>query len=79
MERKITKIGNSLGVTMTDALKALGLAAGDSVNVTLTDGQIIITRSNKVELPDGISPDFFNHYQKLIQSYDQTLRDLTEK
>ncbi len=79
MERKITRIGNSLGVTMTDAIKALGLAAGDSVNVKLADSQIIITRTNKVELPEGISPDFFDSYQKLIQAYDQTLRDLTEK
>ncbi len=40
MERKVNKIGDRLGVPMTDALKALGLAASDSVNVTLIDGQI---------------------------------------
>lgn len=31
MERKVTKFGNSLGITMTEALKQVGLDLGDTV------------------------------------------------
>ncbi|MGV2686598.1 AbrB family transcriptional regulator, partial [Clostridium perfringens] len=33
MERKVTKFGNSLGITMTDALKQIGLELGDTVQI----------------------------------------------
>ncbi|MGG3280260.1 AbrB/MazE/SpoVT family DNA-binding domain-containing protein [Paenibacillus solani] len=47
MERKVTKFGNSLGITMTDALKQIGLGQGDSVliDVNQSTGEIIIKKS----------------------------------
>jgi antitoxin MazE len=59
MERKVTKFGNSLGITMTEALKQIGLELGDTVHIDVKakDGEIIIRKANKVELPAGISPD----------------------
>ncbi|WP_282938951.1 hypothetical protein [Paenibacillus sp. RC67] len=44
MERKVSKFGNSLGITMTDALRQIGLEAGDSVQVDVRekDGEIVI-------------------------------------
>ncbi|AZK45403.1 AbrB/MazE/SpoVT family DNA-binding domain-containing protein [Paenibacillus lentus] len=58
MERKVTKFGNSLGITMTDALKQIGLDQGDlvSIDVSPATGEIIIKKSTKVSLPEeGLS------------------------
>jgi len=40
IERKVTKFGNSLGITMTEALKQIGLELGDIVHIDVkeTDG-----------------------------------------
>jgi antitoxin MazE len=38
MERKVSKFGNSLGITMTDALKQLGIEAGDTVSIDVHRG-----------------------------------------
>lgn len=54
MERKKTRFGNSLGITMTDALKQIGLDQGDivSIGVNPASGEIIIRKSTKVSLPE---------------------------
>lgn len=81
MERKVTKFGNSLGITMTDALKQLGLDQGDlvSIDVSPDSGEIIIRKSTKVSLPEGISPDFMDTLTDVIEEYDQTLRGLKDR
>ncbi|WP_397376685.1 AbrB family transcriptional regulator [Paenibacillus sp. p3-SID867] len=81
MERKVTKFGNSLGITMTDALKLIGLELGDTVQIDVnqTDGEIIIKKANKVSLPDGISPDFLDTLSEIMSEYDQTLKGLKDR
>ncbi|MFH5187420.1 AbrB family transcriptional regulator [Paenibacillus sp. TAB 01] len=81
MERKVSKFGNSLGITMTEALKQIGLEAGDSVQVDVRekDGEIVIKRLNKVSLPSGISPDFLDTLNQVITEYDETLRGLKDR
>ncbi|WP_223069826.1 AbrB family transcriptional regulator [Paenibacillus caui] len=81
MERKVTKFGNSLGITMTDALKQIGLSQGDTVliNVNQTTGEIIIKKSTKVSLPNGISEDFMDTLTNVIEEYDQTLQGLKDR
>lgn len=81
MERKVTKFGNSLGITMTDALKQIGLELGDTVQIDInqTDGEIIIKKANKVSLPDGISPDFLDTLSEIMSEYDQTLKGLKDR
>lgn len=81
MERKVTKFGNSLGITMTDALKQIGLDQGDIVNIDVSPdtGEIIIRKSMKVSLPEGISADFMNTLTDVIEEYDQTLRGLKDR
>ncbi|WP_232436368.1 AbrB/MazE/SpoVT family DNA-binding domain-containing protein [Paenibacillus rubinfantis] len=81
MERKVGKFGNSLGITMTDALKQIGLSQGDTVliDVNQDTGEIIIKKSNKVALPDGISEDFMDTLTNVIQQYDQTLKNLKDR
>ncbi|WP_442951889.1 AbrB/MazE/SpoVT family DNA-binding domain-containing protein [Paenibacillus sp. A14] len=81
MERKVTKFGNSLGITMTDALKQIGLDQGDIVNIDVNpeSGEIIIKRSTKVSLPEGVSPDFMSTLSDVIKAYDQTLKGLKDR
>lgn len=81
MERKVTKFGNSLGITMTDALKQIGLDQGDTVHIEVSpdSGEIIIKKSTKVSLPEGISPDFMTTLTDVIEEYDQTLQGLKDR
>lgn len=81
MERKVSKFGNSLGITMTDALKQIGLEAGDSVQIDVRekDGEIVIKRLNKVPLPSGLSPDFLDILNQVMNEYDETLRGLKDR
>ncbi|PAK47417.1 AbrB family transcriptional regulator [Paenibacillus sp. 7541] len=81
MERKVTKFGNSLGITMTDALKQIGLDQGDTVTIDVNSdtGEIIIKKSTKVSLPEGISADFMDTLTDVIEEYDQTLRGLKDR
>ncbi|MBW7475911.1 AbrB family transcriptional regulator [Paenibacillus oenotherae] len=81
MERKVTKFGNSLGITMTDALKQIGLDQGDTVSIDVSPdtGEIVIRKSTKVSLPDGISTDFMDKLTDVIEEYDQTLRGLKDR
>jgi len=81
MERKVTKFGNSLGITMTDALKQLGLEQGDTVQIDVNQdhGEIVIKKANKVALPEGISSDFFDQLSEVMNEYDQTLKGLKDR
>ncbi|OMF25618.1 AbrB family transcriptional regulator [Paenibacillus sp. FSL H8-0548] len=81
MERKVTKFGNSLGLTMTDALKQIGLDLGDSVSIDVNQstGEIIIRKSKKVSLPNGLSEDFMDALADVIDEYDQTLQGLKDR
>ena len=81
MERKVTKFGNSLGITMTEAFKQIGLEQGDMVQVEVdqTSGEIIIKKSVKVNLPNGISNDFMDTLASVMDEYDQTLKGLKER
>lgn len=81
MERKVTKFGNSLGITMTEALKQIGLELGDTVQIDVrqSDGEIIIRKVNKVTLPSGISSEFVETLSQVMSQYDQTLKGLKER
>lgn len=81
MERKVTKFGNSLGITMTEALKQIGLEMGDTVLVEVRqdNGEIIIKKANKVTLPPGISPDFMDTLSQVMEQYDETIRGLKDR
>lgn len=81
MERKVSKFGNSLGITMTDALRQIGLEAGDTVRIDVNEsnGEIVIKKMNKVALPTGISPDFLETLSQVMEEYDETLKGLKDR
>lgn len=81
MERKVKKFGNSLGLTMTDAFKQIGLEQGDMVQIEVnqSNGEIIIKKATKVNLPNGISSDFMDTLADVMGEYDQTLKGLKDR
>lgn len=80
MERKVIKMGNSLGISMTDALKEIGAKKGDSVSIEVKKGQICITKQQpKIDLPQGVSEDFFKVLENTVEYYDKTLKGLKDR
>lgn len=79
MERKVTKFGNSLGITMTEAFKRLGIHQGDMVQISVQGEEIVIKKSRKVELPEGMSSDFMKTLGEVIHDYDETLKGLKDR
>lgn len=66
---------------MTDALRQLGIEAGDSVHIDVRekDGEIVIKKLTKVQLPSGLSPDFLDTLNEVIHEYDDTLKGLKDR
>jgi antitoxin MazE len=81
MERKVTKFGNSLGITMTEALKQIGLDLGDLVSIDVKEGsnEIVIKKVEKVSLPSGISSDFLETLSQVMNESDETLKGLKDR
>lgn len=78
--RKISKIGNSYGVTIPSALlDQVKWQLGDSVELRVVDGKIVIHKERRVVLPDGISEDFFEGVQETFERYDSTIKGLIER
>jgi len=78
-ERKITKIGNSYGVTIpVEVLKEAGVTAGDSVLVDVQDGDIILRKNNTITLPKDVNPKFAEAMKRTIDRYENTLEKLRD-
>jgi len=79
-ERKVLKIGNSLGVTFpAEFLQKLDLQHGDEIQLQLEDDRIVMKKSNKVDLPNGISKDFFDVLNETLEEYDETIKGLIKR
>lgn len=80
LERKVTRIGKSYGVTIPfDLLKENGIEPGDSVIVEGKDGEISLRKSRKVELPEGISSDFFDVLEETVQEHGEAFKGLVNR
>lgn len=80
IERKVTKIGKSYGVTLpVDMLAEHGIEYGDVVEIKSEDGKITIKKNQKVSLPDGISSDFFDVLEETSKIHDEALKQLVDK
>lgn len=79
-DRKITKIGRSYGVTIpVEMLKAYGIEPGDTVKLSGSKKSIKIKKSRTVELPDGISSDFFDVLQSNADLHEKTIKGLIDR
>ena len=66
VERKIRKVGNSLGVLLpSDMLKEIGVKDGDTVFVSVEDGEIKIRSNTKKDENDN----FKKRVLKIIEEY----------
>ena len=79
-ERKITKIGNSYGITFPkEFLKEAGLSYGDNVEMELKEGEIKLHKKEDVELPEGISADFFKILERNTKKHKETIEELVDR
>ena len=80
-ERRITKIGNSLGLTLpNDALRAMNISKGDEVQVELAGNQIVIKKIPKmIELPKGVPEDFFDRLEEEMEAHHDAIKGLVDR
>ena len=80
IERKVTKIGNSYGITVpADMLKEAGLSYGDNVQLESKDGEIVLRKKKEVKLPEGLSADFFEVLERNTNKHEKTIQDLVDR
>lgn len=79
-ERKVTKIGNSLGVTLpTELLRQVGFAQGDDVQVEIKDGKIVLRKKEQVKLPEGVDTEFMDILNDVIKEHDKAFKGLVNR
>ncbi len=78
MQRKVTKIGNSLGVTLSDALKAIDAKAGDNLIVDVVGDEIRL-RKKREEVPARIDAGFLEMVGEGMQEYDEAFKMLKDR
>ncbi|WP_257985135.1 AbrB/MazE/SpoVT family DNA-binding domain-containing protein [Bacillus sp. T33-2] len=80
VERKVTRIGNSLGVTFPqEVLEHLGIGQGDEVRFEIVKGQVTIKKKANLKLPKGIDEEFLEQMDDMINEYDQTFKNLVDR
>lgn len=80
VERKVTRIGNSLGVTFPqEVLEHLGISQGDEVRFDLSNGKVMISKKKNIKLPKGIDEEFLEQMNEMIMEYDQTFKGLKDR
>ncbi|MDW0113253.1 AbrB/MazE/SpoVT family DNA-binding domain-containing protein [Sporosarcina saromensis] len=80
VERKVTKIGNSFGITLpADLLKEAGLSYGDNVQIKVEDGNIVIHKKEQLYLPDGVDAAFMDILNDVIQEHDKAFKGLVDR
>ncbi|MGD6968367.1 AbrB/MazE/SpoVT family DNA-binding domain-containing protein [Rossellomorea vietnamensis] len=79
-DRKVTKIGNSYGITLpAELLKQVGLAQGDDVQVEVKDGKIVLRKKEHVTLPEGVDAEFMNILNDVIKEHDKAFKGLVNR
>ncbi len=79
-ERKITKIGNSYGITLPKRLlKEANISYGDNVTVEVKDGKIMLQRVEEIKLPDGVDNEFMELLTDVIKEHETAFKGLVER
>lgn len=80
IERKVTKIGNSYGITIPiDMLKEAGISYGDHVQLEQKEGNIMINKKEDVKLPEGVDNDFMDALHDVIKEHHEAFKGLVDK
>src|SRR5699024_1938805 len=79
-DRKITKIGNSYGITFPkELLKEAKISYGDQVSVELMEGKITMEKKEDITLPEGVAPDFMQLLTDVNQGHDTAITGVVDK
>lgn len=81
-ERKVTKIGNSLGLTLPQEFyTTLNIQQGDvlSLEINEENEQIVIKKSKKISMPEGVNPKFLESLNRTINKFDGAFKDLVNR
>lgn len=79
-ERKITKIGNSYGITLPKTLlKEANILYGDNVTVEVKEGKIMLQRVEEIKLPDGVDNEFMELLTDVIKEHETAFKGLVER
>lgn len=79
-ERKVTKIGNSFGITIpNELLRQVGLAHGDDVQVEVKDGKIVLRKKEQITLPEGVDAEFMDILNEVIKEHDKAFKGLVSR
>jgi antitoxin MazE len=72
VEKKIRKIGNSLGVVIpSDMLKEIGVKDGDTVYLSIEDGEIIIRSESQKETNDKFKEKVIAIIEEYMEEHDK--------
>lgn len=80
VHRKVTKIGNSLGVTFNkELLNKINADLGDDLEVIVkeNEGEIVLRKTPTV--PKGLDPRFFEVLQANVKQYRETIEGLKDR
>lgn len=79
-ERKVTKIGNSYGITFPkELLKEAGISYGDNVQLEVKEGEIVLHKREEIKLPDNIDNNFLDVLNDVIKEHDIAFKGLVDK
>src|SRR5699024_5295112 len=79
-DRKITKIGNSYGITFPkELLKEAKISYGDKVSVELMERKITREKEEDITLPEGVDHDLMKLLSDVIQEHDTACKGLVDK
>lgn len=80
IERKVTKIGNSIGITLPpEILSEVGLSQGDDVQIEVKDGNIILRKKEHLQLPKGVDAAFMDILSDVIKEHDVAFKGLVDR
>ncbi|WP_462421842.1 AbrB/MazE/SpoVT family DNA-binding domain-containing protein [Salinicoccus sp. Marseille-QA3877] len=79
-ERKVTKIGNSYGVSLpVDLLKETGLTYGGNIQIEREEGKIILRKKEIIDLPEGVDAEFMDVLNDVIKEHDKAFKGLVDR
>lgn len=80
-DRKVTKIGNSYGITLpADLLKEAGISYGDYVQLAAKNGKITVEKKKEeLTLPDGVDHDFMEVLNDVLKEHSTAFKGLVDK
>lgn len=80
VHRKVTKIGNSLGVTLNkEWLNKIHAELGDDLEVIVKENEGEIVLRKAATIPAGIDPRFFEIFDEMMEQYHETIEGLKNR